>query len=373
MPKKLLSLLFLFAFAACVDAQTTIQVDDNTVVNPVARRMGLNSDATNYDLDQIRSNYVGPTNPIHYKSMVQVGQYQAGSCYWASENQYFTYSTNQYAGGYYQDQNEKTIVYSGNIISNNAATNNSFTVTVPSGTLTTAILNASLPGAQAGTYRALVVGGGGTGTVTFTVNGSQTITSVTATTATSFSSVPIVIIPSYFWGSGSCTTTPGDVVYIDQWGASGPVATVQADLSSMGWGLTSFSGGTAYGELTDLASDHLGVQALVMDATAGSGALSQLTYRWDTGHVGGVNNTNMNGTWAITGKVKLASGTNNGMPVSFGRAGGVSCLSATETITTSWTDFSYTCTVTGDAQTPVGNVQLSFSTSGSGEIGRAHV
>ena len=350
-----------------------LALSDISPINSNGLAGGLNIDNTYYDTNQIVANHTPfGTNPIHYRMQIQGAQSLGGGAYGYSYSQYAAYTASQYAGGSFNQQRNGSTVATGTITNNTAASTTALTATLSGGTtgsITGFTINtASIPGGAAGTYPLFIYGGGCTGSSgTITINGSATITNATATGGTGCTSVPTVLVPSYFFFS-SGTFQPGDSIWADAWPANGtPAASTASDLAYIDWTGAYSNSGTAYGETTDMPSGAISQQALVCDASANASSTCSLTTYFDTGHQNGLNQVNLAGTWNFSFKAKLASGTATGFNWSFGRLGGVTCSGSVTLTSGSWpTAFTPSCTLGTDSV--VANAYFSVATTGQQKV-----
>ncbi len=129
-----------------------------------------------------------------------------------------------------------------------------------------------------------------------------------------------------------------------------------------GWWTTPSGGGTIASETTDISPNSPGKQALQINAS-GSGQSVYVDSYFDT--TGLRNFVLLNGTYQISFRAKGIGGSNQ-MTISLGRqvANG-NYFSQTQTLTSSWQDYTFNFTAAETASTGVGSVDLRFAVSGA--------
>ncbi len=169
--------------------------------------------------------------------------------------------------------------------------------------------------------------------------------SITAATACSapFSVGDIVLVtkttfptPESWWESGSLGGTSGSVI----------------------------GGGQLLSDTTDLCAT-CGTQALNMNASASSTASATAAWYFDTGATNNIF-VLMNGTYQLSFWAKLSSGTPKlTVTASRGTANGFNCGTYSPQLTTTWAQYTWTCTASETAAgTAPANAQVVFQTTG---------
>ncbi len=201
-------------------------------------------------------------------------------------------------------------------------------------------------------------------TIAFTESAGANL-GFTATITTNTAGTPGTTPPCYtFSPAAPVATAPGDIINLVQLQSPTPEAVWEASSNGV-WANVQHGGKM----LSDTATPHAGTQSLVFDVTAGSTAVAGVTEYFDS--TGQNHFVLLNGTYRVTGWMRLVSGANTTLAVCAGRQGTATCNNFTPT--SSWTQFTFTPTFTETNTTSLANGMMSATIQGSNGLGQVEV